>query len=340
MSDPGKLDRPGAARPLQPPSTKRYYRFTISRWLGTVDPLRALRRTLFCAALLAGLLGSAAARDLRLATTTSTENSGLLRVILPQFEAKHHVAVQVIAVGTGKALKLGENGDADVLLVHAPAAELAFMAAGHGVDRRKVMHNDFILVGPAADPAGVHGTTDVTAAFGRIADKKAKFISRGDNSGTDQMEKSYWPLAGVSPSGQAWYLSAGLGMGEVLTMAAELQAYTLTDRGTFAAYRAKGGLQIVVDGDPLVVDGKINKDAYERYTETNNKHMTDQDDKLHGWNKFAAGMVASASPARLAELLAAMFSEAAMAVAASGGSDEAREEVGRELDRLLGALRL
>jgi len=212
--------------------------------------LRALHRTLFCAALLAGLLGSAAARDLRLATTTSTENSGLLRVILPQFEAKHHVAVHVIAVGTGKALKLGENGDADVLLVHAPAAELAFMAAGHGVDRRRVMHNDFILVGPAADPAGVHGTTDVTAAFGRIADKKAKFISRGDNSGTDQMEKSYWPLAGVSPSGQAWYLSAGLGMGEVLTMAAELQAYTLTDRGTFAAYRAKGGLQIEVAGDP------------------------------------------------------------------------------------------
>jgi tungstate transport system substrate-binding protein len=194
-------------------------------------------------------LRSAAAQDLRVATTTSTENSGLLRAILPQFEAKHHVQVHVIAVGTGKALKLGENGDADVLLVHAPAAELAFMAAGHGVDRRKVMHNDFILVGPSSDPAGVHGVKDVIAAFRSIADKKAKFISRGDNSGTDQMEKSYWPPAGVSPAGQSWYVSSGMGMGEVLTMAAELQAYTLTDRGTYAAYRARGGLQIEVSGD-------------------------------------------------------------------------------------------
>ena len=124
------------------------------------------------------------------------------------------------------------------------------MAAGHGVDRRKVMHNDFILVGPSADFAGIRGATDVIAAFRRIADWKAKFISRGDNSGTDQMEKSYWPLAGVSPAGQPWYVSAGLGMGEVLTMAGELQAYTLTDRGTFAAYRAKSGLQILAEGDP------------------------------------------------------------------------------------------
>ncbi len=189
------------------------------------------------------------ARDLRLATTTSTENSGLLRVLLPQFEARQHIKVQVIAVGTGKALKLGENGDADVLLVHAPAAEIAFMAAGHGVKRRKVMHNDFILVGPPEDPAGVHGMTDVVAALARIAARQAKFISRGDNSGTDQMEKSYWPLAGVTPTGAAWYLSAGLGMGEVLTMAAELQGYTLTDRGTYAAYRARSGLQIDVAGD-------------------------------------------------------------------------------------------
>ena len=201
-------------------------------------------------ALLVGVVGGAASRDLRLATTTSTENSGLLRVLLPQFETKFHATVHVIAVGTGKALKLGENGDADVLLVHAPAAELAFVAAGHGVDRRKVMHNDFILVGPSADPAGLRGTSDVIAAFRHIADRKAKFISRGDNSGTDQMEKSYWPLAGVSPAGQSWFVSAGLGMGEVLTMAGELQAYTLTDRGTFAAYRAKSGLQIVVQGDP------------------------------------------------------------------------------------------
>jgi tungstate transport system substrate-binding protein len=212
--------------------------------------LAALFQTLIGLAVLTGVPGSAAARDLRLATTTSTENSGLLRAILPKFEAKYHVAVHVIAVGTGKALKLGENGDADVLLVHAPAAELAFMAAGHGVNRRKVMHNDFILVGPSSDPAAIRGLTDVVAAFRRIADKRAKFISRGDDSGTDKKEKSYWALAGASPAGQSWYVSAGQGMGEVLTMAAELQAYTLTDRGTFAAYRASSGLQIDAQGDP------------------------------------------------------------------------------------------
>ncbi len=202
-----------------------------------------------CLLLLALLSGSAAARDLRLATTTSTDNSGLLRAILPQFEASHHVHVHVIAVGTGKALKLGENGDVDVLLVHAPEAELAFVAAGFGVDRRKVMHNDFIVVGPPGDPAGVHGAVDVISAMRRIAASGAKFISRGDNSGTDQMEQSYWKIAGLSPTGHPWYVSAGLGMGEVLMMVAELQAYTLTDRGTFAAYRAKSGLQIHVSGD-------------------------------------------------------------------------------------------
>jgi tungstate transport system substrate-binding protein len=195
-------------------------------------------------------ISCADARDLRLATTTSTDNSGLLKAILPPFEAKYGLKVRVIAVGTGKALKLGENGDADVLLVHAPALELAFMEAGHGVNRRKVMHNDFLVVGPSADPAGIHGARDAIAAFKQIADKGAKFITRGDKSGTEEKEKSFWPLTGVEPAGAAWYVSAGLGMGEVLTMAAELQGYTLTDRGTYAAYRAKSGLQIMVEGDP------------------------------------------------------------------------------------------
>jgi tungstate transport system substrate-binding protein len=204
--------------------------------------------------LLLALSGAAVARDLQLATTTSTENSGLLRAILPQFEASHHVQVHVIAVGTGKALKLGENGDVDVLLVHAPEAELAFIAAGYGVDRRKVMHNDFIVVGPPADPAGLHGAVDVISAMRRIAGSGAKFISRGDDSGTDQMEHSYWRAAALSPEGQPWYVSAGLGMGEVLMMAAELQAYTLTDRGTFAAYRSKSGLQIHVSGDARMLN--------------------------------------------------------------------------------------
>jgi len=243
-------------------------------------------------ALLAGLAGGAAARDLRLATTTSTENSGLLRVLLPQFETKFHVTVHVIAVGTGKALKLGENGDADVLLVHAPAAELAFMAAGHGVDRRKVMHNDFILVGPSADPVGVHGGTDVIAAFRRIAEKQAKFISRGDNSGTEQMERSYWPLAGVSPAGKSWYVSAGLGMGEVLTMAGELQAYTLTDRGTFAAYRAKSGLQIEVAGDPRMFNSySVIAVNPAKYPDINYRGATDFSD----WITSAEGQQAIAA---------------------------------------------
>lgn len=205
---------------------------------------------------LALLLGAAALsvsaegrRDLRLATTTSTENSGLLRAILPAFEAKQGIKVHVVSVGTGKALKLGENGDVDVVLVHAREAEEAFVAAGHGVDRRDVMYNDFILVGPQGDPAAIRGGKDVLDAFRRIAAGKARFISRGDDSGTDKMEKSYWQQIGVVPKGQSWHVSAGLGMGEVLTMAGEMQGYTLSDRATYAAYKAKTGLEISVQGD-------------------------------------------------------------------------------------------
>jgi tungstate transport system substrate-binding protein len=186
--------------------------------------------------------------DIRLSTTTSTENSGLLKVLLPVFEAKHGAKVHVISVGTGKALELGKNGDVDVVLVHARAAEDKFVAEGHGVNRRDVMYNDFILVGPTEDPLGLRGSRDVLNAFRKIGEGRAKFISRGDNSGTDQMEKAYWKEAGVSPKG-AWFVSAGLGMGEVLTMAAEMKAYTLSDRATYGAYRVKTGLEIVVQGD-------------------------------------------------------------------------------------------
>lgn len=185
---------------------------------------------------------------IRLSTTTSTENSGLLAHLLPAFEAKTNTKVHVISVGTGKALELAKNGDVDVTLVHARAAEDKFVAEGHGVDRRDVMYNDFIVAGPDADPARIKGSKDVIASFTRIASSGAKFISRGDNSGTDLMEKSYWKLAGTQPA-QGKYISAGLGMGEVLTMAAELQAYTLTDRATFAAYKAKTGLAVLVEGD-------------------------------------------------------------------------------------------
>jgi len=185
---------------------------------------------------------------LRLSTTTSTENSGLLTYLLPSFEAKTGLKVNVISVGTGKALELGKNGDVDVTLVHARALEDKFVAEGWGIDRRDVMYNDFIVVGPVADPARVKGERDVIAAFKKIAAGNVKFISRGDNSGTDVMEKGYWQTAGAKPAGTN-YVSAGLGMGEVLNMAAEIGAYTLTDRATYGAYKAKTGLAIVVEGD-------------------------------------------------------------------------------------------
>jgi tungstate transport system substrate-binding protein len=185
---------------------------------------------------------------LRLSTTTSTENSGLLAWLLPGFEQKYGIKVKVISVGTGKALELGKNGDVDVTLVHARQLEDKFVAEGWGVDRRDVMYNDFILVGPTADPAGIKGNRDVLDAFRRIASSRVKFISRGDNSGTDVMEKGYWKEAGARPQGSN-YVSAGLGMGEVLNMAAEMNAYTLTDRATYGAYRAKTGLAILVEGD-------------------------------------------------------------------------------------------
>jgi tungstate transport system substrate-binding protein len=192
-----------------------------------------------------------ATEHLRLATTTSTENSGLLADLLPPFEKANDCKVDVIAVGTGKALKLGETGDVDVVLVHARKAEDKFVAAGFGVDRRDVMYNDFVLLGPAADPAGIAGTKNVTAALTRIAAKGATFVSRGDESGTHQMEKEIWKSAGVTPGG-SWYLEAGLGMGEVITMATERGGYTLADRGTYLAYKSKTNLKVAVEGDPVL----------------------------------------------------------------------------------------
>jgi tungstate transport system substrate-binding protein len=199
--------------------------------------------------LLATSLPALAQQAIRLSTTTSTENSGLLQYLLPKFEAKANAKVKVISVGTGKALELAKNGDVDVTLVHARALEDKFVAEGHGVNRRDVMYNDFIIAGPESDPAGIKGSKDVLAAMKKITASGAKFISRGDNSGTDQMEKAYWKQAGSQPQGSA-YVSAGLGMGEVLNMAAELRAYTLTDRATYLAYQARTGLQIAVEGDP------------------------------------------------------------------------------------------
>jgi len=190
----------------------------------------------------------AASNVLRLATTTSTQNSGLLDDILPTFEKESGITVKVIAVGTGKALKLGTNGDVDVVLVHARPAENAFMAAGSGVNRRDVMYNDFVLVGPADDPAGIKGMEDVTKAFAAIAKSHSTFISRGDDSGTNKKELRIWKAANINPQGE-WYRAAGQGMGRVLTMAGEMNAYTLTDRATWMAYQSKLLLKILMQGD-------------------------------------------------------------------------------------------
>jgi len=191
-------------------------------------------------------------QKLILATTTSTYDSGLLDYILPDFERQYNVQVDVIAVGTGQALKLGEDGNADVLLVHARSQEDEFMKAGHGERREDVMYNDFIVIGPAKDWAGIKGMKNATEALQKLASVQATFISRGDDSGTHSKEKSIWKAAGIEPVGK-WYISAGQGMGAVLTMANELGAYTLSDRATYLARKLEGlNLEILVEGDPIL----------------------------------------------------------------------------------------
>lgn len=190
----------------------------------------------------------AALRSIKLATTTSTDNSGLLAELLPPFQDRFGIEVKVIAVGTGKAIKHGENGDVDVILVHARGAEDRFMEGGHGVNRRDVMHNDFVILGPAGDPAGVRGTADVAEALKKLAAAKSYFVSRGDDSGTHKKEMKLWAAAGVEPGGD-WYLPAGQGMGAVLTIANEKGAYAMTDRGTYLAFNEKLKLQVLVEGD-------------------------------------------------------------------------------------------
>jgi tungstate transport system substrate-binding protein len=190
---------------------------------------------------------------LRLATTTSTENSGLLAQLHPKFESIYDAKVQVIAVGTGKALRLAESGDVDIIFVHAPAAEMKFVNNGFGIDRTAVMHNDFILLGPQNDPANIKTAETIMDALSRIAATKSEFISRGDDSGTHKKEKYLWNKSKIEPKGD-WYLSAGQGMGNVLIIAFEKQAYTLSDRGTYLAYNQKIDLEILSEGDEVLLN--------------------------------------------------------------------------------------
>ena len=183
-----------------------------------------------------------------LATTTSTQDSGLLDVLITIFEEQTGYTVQVIAVGSGQAMQMGQEGNADVLLVHSPSAEEQFMADGYGSDRRLVMHNDFIIVGPASDPAAIRGMTSAGEAFTAIATAQAPFVSRGDDSGTHKKELGIWTALGLTPEGD-WYVESGQGMGATLTIASEQGAYTLTDRATFLANQSGLSLEILVEGD-------------------------------------------------------------------------------------------
>jgi tungstate transport system substrate-binding protein len=191
-----------------------------------------------------------------LATTTSTQDSGLLDVLIPLFQEQTGYTVQTVAVGTGAALKMAEEGNADVLLVHAPASELALMEAGYGKDRMLIMHNDFVIVGPAADPAGIGGLKSAEEAFNRIARSESAFISRGDDSGTNKKELSLWRSTTYDPAGAKpdWYVESGQGMGATLIIASEKSAYTLTDRATLLANQENLELEILVEGDPILLN--------------------------------------------------------------------------------------
>jgi ABC-type tungstate transport system, permease component len=193
-------------------------------------------------------------KNIILATTTSTQDTGLLDVLIPIFEKETGYFVKTIAVGSGQAMAMGQKGEADVLLVHSPDAEKKFIADGFGVNRQLVMHNDFIIVGPAADPAKIKGTKSSAEALKLIANANALFVSRGDNSGTHAKEKTLWKKADITPVGQKWYQETGLGMGQTLNVAAEKKGYTLADRGTYLSLKKNLGLDILVEGDSALLN--------------------------------------------------------------------------------------
>lgn len=248
-----------------------------------------MKRNLFRAGLLAVVLsmvlcaapltGAQAQKNVILATTTSTQDSGLLDVLIPVFEKQTGYFVKTIAVGSGQAMAMGSKGEADVLLVHSPAAEKKFMEEGNGVNRRLVMHNDFIIVGPASDPAKIKGTKSAKDALSKIANSGSVFISRGDNSGTHAKEKAIWKEAGINPEGQKWYQQTGLGMGQTLNVAAEKNAYTLADRGTYLSLKKNLGIPILVEGDKSLLNIyhviEVNPEKFNRVNAEGGKAFAD-----------------------------------------------------------------
>jgi len=200
------------------------------------------------------VLAAAAQKNLILATTTSTQDSGLLDVLIPLFEKKTGYFVKTIAVGSGQAMTMGQKGEADVLFVHSPAAEKTFMEEGYGIDRKLIMHNDFIIVGPPADPAGIKGMKSAVEAYKKIAAAGSLYMSRGDKSGTHSKELGILKAAGINAEGQKWYQQSGLGMGQTLNISAEKKAYTLADRGTYLAVKKNLGMDILVEGDAILLN--------------------------------------------------------------------------------------
>jgi tungstate transport system substrate-binding protein len=193
-------------------------------------------------------------KNIILATTTSTQDTGLLDVLIPVFEKKTGYFVKTIAVGSGQAMTMGQKGEADVMLVHSPDAEKKFVEEGYGINRRLVMHNDFIIVGPGSDPAKIKGVKSSAEALKLVAKAEGLFLSRGDNSGTNAKEKTLWKKADVNPAGQKWYQETGLGMGQTLNVAAEKKGYTLADRGTYLSLKKNLGMDILVEGDAALLN--------------------------------------------------------------------------------------
>ncbi|MFZ1726573.1 MAG: substrate-binding domain-containing protein [Albidovulum sp.] len=222
---------------------------------------------------------AAIAEDLKMAVTTSFANSGLAEILLPQIAADTGINVQLLIVGTGQALKLGEAGDVDAVLVHARAAEEAFLAAGNATHRREIMYNDFIIVGPSADPAGAAAASKATEALTAIATTESPFVSRGDDSGTHKAELALWKAAGIDPAG-TWYNAVGAGMGAALNTAAGLNAYILSDRASWLNFGNKADLKLIFEGDPAL----FNQYAYLPINPEKQPHVkAEAAEKLEAW---------------------------------------------------------